>query len=275
MRFPIIRLVVTATVLFLGLSTQVAQASQPKLSEMNCEELLKEFPNGIASNAAVAKRTGSTLNKTLYAKYRRLDGNQNGALCEQFGGVGAACNGASVGWTRTDWYGPPNLLTCIKSTKKTGWRNYWVKASPGAVAITWDCFVSKKCGEQTPAAPVSVSFRYAWGYLSIQQVATPAADQCIFVPVTFDIRGPSSVIQLYLRDEYRNLLSMLDFSQISRELGVKQYSMQVCGYKWTANTDPLQRVAVGMPVKWCKAYLVPENDSPTSLFTQFTGNCSS
>ena len=222
------------------------------------------------------KKTGSTLNKALYAKYRRLDGNQNGALCEQFGGVGAACTRSMLGRTRSDWYGPPNLLSCVKNTKKTD-RYHWVKASQGAAASTYDCFVEKKCGEQTPvapAAPVSRSFKYAWGFLSIQQVATPAPDAGTFVPVTLDIRGPSNVIQLYLRDEYRNLLSMLDFSELSREIGVRQYSMKVCGYKWFASADFLQRVAEAMPVKWCRAYLIPENDSPTVLFAQFIGNCS-
>jgi hypothetical protein len=264
----------TATILFLGLSTPVAHASQPSQAFNSCEELLKIYPKGVANNAAVAKRTGATLNKLVFKKSGGLNKRRDDVICWPFRLVGAPCSPNYNGWTLADPVSP-YLITCTyKPQNIKGKKFVFEIAAPGAVAMTLDCFISKKCGEQTPAAPISVSFKYAWGYMSIQQVATPAADQCTFVPVTLDIRGPSSVIQLYLRDEYRNLLSMLDFSQISRELGVKQYSMQVCGYKWTANTDPLQRVAVGMPVKWCKAYLVPENDSPTSLFTQFTGNCS-
>ena len=273
MKSTLTKLAISILAVFLLVGNHEVQAFNPTYVFTTCADLLATYPSGVAKNSVIAKKTGAVVNATVYASHhRRLDGNRNGAICEQFGGLGSLCVPAADGLSRLDWYGPPNLLTCIKN-KKTG-RAVFIKALPGSVD-NWYCLTTPTGSFESckRGIPVTNSYKFSWGVISIQQVSAPAVNACVSVPVTIDIRGPQDLFQVYLVDEYKNTLSVIDYESLDTEIGVKQYSMQVCGSNWIASDRTLFGNIEGKPVVWCKAYIWAADEGSTSLFTQFTGAC--
>ena len=273
MKSTLMKLAISIFAVFLLVGNREVQAFNPTYVFTTCAELLATYPSGVAKNSVTAKKTGAVVNAKVYASYKGpLDGNRNGAICEQFGGLSASCVPAADGLSRFDWYGPPNLLTCVKN-KKTG-RAAFIKALPGSFD-NWHCLTMPSVSMESckRGIPVSNSFKFSWGVISIQQVSAPAVNACVSVPVTIDIRGPQELFQVYLVDEYKNTLSVIDYESLDTEIGVKQYSMQVCGSNWIASDKTLFGNIEAKPVVWCKAYIWAADEGTTSLFTQFTGAC--
>ena len=74
--------VIVSVFVLLQFSVIDAEASPRASIIKNCSDLLKKYPSGIAKSAFTSGTTGALVNKKIYTKYRKLDKNNDGVICE-------------------------------------------------------------------------------------------------------------------------------------------------------------------------------------------------